>query len=237
MKRFFDVELESLRTHLLQMGDRAIEQTRLAIRALVEADLALADKVIAADDEIDKLEVQIDDEAIRYMTLRGPVAGELRLVIVGMKASHDLERVGDEATNIARRTRKLAIEPKLELYTDIPRMANIALEMLRDALDCFINEDEQKALEIIRRDPQVDNINRLVYRRLTSYMIEKPETIARSLELMFISKSLERIADHATNIAEEMIYLSKGKDVRHSEEVRKESAPIGESSSPFGKVS
>src|SRR5690349_2768500 len=97
MKRFFDVELESLRTHLLQMGDRAIEQTRLAIRALVEADLALADKVIAADDEIDKLEVQIDDEAIRYMTLRGPVAGELRLVIVGMKASHDLERVGDEA--------------------------------------------------------------------------------------------------------------------------------------------
>jgi phosphate transport system protein len=236
MKRFFDVELESLRTHLLQRGDRAIDQTRLAIRALIEADLALADKVIAADDIIDKLEVQIDDEAIRYMTLRGPVASELRLVIVGMKASHDLERVGDEATSIARRTRKLAIEPKLELYTDIPRMANIALEMLRDALDCFINEDEHKALAIIRRDPEVDNINRLVYRRLTSYMIERPETIARALELMFISKSLERIADHATNIAEEMIYLTKGTDVRHSEEVRKESAPIVESVNPFGKI-
>jgi phosphate transport system protein len=236
MKRFFDVELESLRTHLLQMGDRSIEQTRLAIRALVEADLGLADKVIAADDEIDKLEVQIDDEAIRYMTLRGPVASELRLVIVGMKASHDLERVGDEATSIARRTRKLAIEPKLELYTDIPRMANIALEMLRDALDCFINEDEHKALAIIRRDPEVDNINRLVYRRLTSYMIERPETIARALELMFISKSLERIADHATNIAEEMIYLTKGTDVRHSEEVRKEAAPRLDSSTPFGKM-
>ncbi len=217
MKRFFDTELESLRTHLLQMGDRAIEQTRLSLRSLMEADLALADKVIATDDDIDKLEVQIDDEAIRYMTLRGPVASELRVVIVGMKASHDLERVGDEATNIARRARKLAIEPKLELYADIPRMANIALEMLRDALDCFVHDDEQKALAVIRRDSEVDNINRLVYRRLTSFMIEKPDTIARALELMFISKSIERIADHATNIAEEMIYLAKGKDVRHTD--------------------
>ena len=217
MKRFFDSELESLRTHLLQMGDRSIEQTRLALRALMEADLTLADKVIATDDDIDKLEVQIDDEAIRYMTLRGPVASELRVGIVGMKASHDLEREGDEATNIARRARKLAIEPKLELYADIPRMANIALEMLRDALDCFVHEDEQKALAVIRRDSEVDNINRLVYRRLTSYMIEKPDTIARALELMFISKSIERIADHATNIAEEMIYLAKGKDVRHTD--------------------
>lgn len=217
MKRFFDTELESLRTHLLQMGDRSIEQTRLSLRSLMEGDIALADKVIATDDEIDKLEVQIDDEAIRYMTLRGPVASELRVVIVGMKASHDLERVGDEATNIARRARKLAIEPKLELYADIPRMANIALEMLRDALDCFVHDDEQKALAVIRRDAEVDNINRLVYRRLTSFMIEKPETIARALELMFISKSIERIADHATNIAEEMIYLAKGKDVRHTD--------------------
>lgn len=220
MKRFFDAELEALRTDLLQMGDRAIDQTRRAVRALAEGDLALADKVIAADDEIDKFEVKIDEEAIRYMTLRGPVASELRLVIVGMKASHDLERVGDEATSIARRARKLAIEPKVELYADIPRMANIALEMLRDALDCFVNEDEQKALAVIRRDPEVDNLNRLVYRRLTSYMIEKPETIAWALELMFVSKSIERIADHATNIAEEMIYLVRGKDVRHSEEIK-----------------
>jgi phosphate transport system protein len=231
MKRFFDAELEALRTHLLQMGDRAIDQTRRAIRALAEGDLALADKVIAADDEIDKFEVQIDEESIRYMTLRGPVASELRLVIVGMKASHDLEHVGDEATSIARRARKLAIEPKVELYADIPRMANIALEMLRDALDCFVNEDEQKALAVIRRDPEVDNLNRIVYRRLTSYMLEKPDTITWALELMFVSKSLERIADHATNIAEEMIYLAKGKDVRHSEELKQAVQP----SPPAGK--
>ncbi len=228
MKRFFDSELESLRMHLLQMGDRAVEQTRLSLRSLMEANIALADQVIATDDEIDKLEVQIDDEAIRYMTLRGPVASELRVVIVGMKASHDLERVGDEATNIARRARKLAIEPKLELYADIPRMANIALEMLRDALDCFVHEDEQKALAVIRRDAEVDNINRLVYRRLTSFMIEKPDTIARALELMFISKSIERIADHATNIAEEMIYLAKGKDVRHTDVTKTQPPAISE---------
>ena len=232
MKRFFDAELENFRSHLLQMGERAIEQTRLAMRALADGDIPLADKVIAADDELDKFEVQIDEEAIRYMTLRGPVASELRLIVVGMKASHDLERVGDEATGIARRSRKLAIEPRLELYADLPRMAKIALEMLRDALDCFVQEDEQKALSVIRRDPEVDNLNRLLYRRLTSYMIENPDTIARALELMFISKSLERIADHATNIAEEMVFLSKGQDIRHSDIGKQDLLPTTESNPP-----
>ncbi|HVT71681.1 MAG TPA: phosphate signaling complex protein PhoU [Lacunisphaera sp.] len=232
MKRFFDAELENFRSHLLQMGERAIDQTRRAMRALADADIPAADKVIAADDEIDKLEVQIDDEAVRYMTLRGPVASELRLIVVGMKASHDLERVGDEATSIARRARKLAIEPRLELYADLPRMTNIALEMLRDALDCFVQEDEVKAIGVIRRDPEVDNLNRLLYRRLTSYMIENPDTIARALELMFISKSIERIADHATNIAEEMVFLSRGQDIRHSE-VTKTVAPPGATTPPL----
>jgi phosphate transport system protein len=227
MKRFFDAELESFRSHLLQMGERAIDQTRLAMKALTDADLALADKVITSDDELDQLEVQIDEEAIRYMTLRGPVASELRLIVVGMKASHDLERVGDEATGIARRARKLAIEPRIDLYADLPRMAKIALEMLRDALDCFVHEDEQKALSVIRRDAEVDNLNRTVYRRLTSYMIENPDTIARALELMFISKSLERIADHATNIAEEMVFLSKGQDIRHSDIGKQDAPPAG----------
>jgi len=160
--------------------------------------------------------MQIDDEAVRYMTLRGPVASELRLVIVGMKASHDLERVGDEAMSIARRVRQLAIDPKGELDAEIPRMTAIALEMLRDALDCFVLEDEQRALAVIRRDAEVDHLNRLIYRRLTGDMIEQPDTIARAIELMFVSKSIERIADHATNIAEEMIYLAKGKDIRHA---------------------
>lgn len=221
MKRFFDTELETFRSQLILMGETSIRQVRDAIKALVDADVGLADRVIAADDELDLLEIQIDDEAIRYMNLRAPVATELRLVIVGMKASHDLERVGDEATSIAKRSVRLAAEPPLKPYVDIPRMAGIALEMLRDALDCFLDGDADKALSVCRRDAEVDQINKQLYRELTSYMIEKPGTISRALELMFTSKSIERIADHATNIAEEMIYLAKGKDVRHSDEVKK----------------
>lgn len=221
MKRFFDAELETFRSHLLLMGERATEQVRLALKALVESNISLADQVIAADDEIDKLEVSIDDEAISYMNLRAPVATELRLLIVGMKASHDLERVGDEATNIAKRVVKLAAEPPLKPYVDIPRMAEIAVEMLRDSLECFLQADTEKAMAVVRRDAEVDLINKQLYRELSSFMIEKPGTISRALELMFISKSIERIADHATNIAEEMIFLAHARDVRHTEEVKK----------------
>ena len=227
MKRFFDAELESFRSHLILMGEKSMEQVRRALQALVDRDISLADQVIAADDEIDKLEVGIDDYAIRYMNLRAPIATELRRVIVGMKASHDLERVGDEATNIARRAVKLSAEPPLKPYVDIPRMAEIAVEMLRDSLDCFLNGDAQKALAVVQRDNEVDAINKQLYRELSSYMIENPETISRALELMFISKSIERIADHATNIAEEMVFLMQAKDIRHSEELKKGSALAG----------
>ncbi len=221
MKRFFDSELESFRSQLLQMGEVALRQARDAMRALVEGDLALADQVIAADDELDRFEVKLDEEAVRYLNLRAPVASELRVLIVGMKASHDLERVGDEATNIARRVAKLTAEPPLKPYVDLPRMAQIASEMLRNALDCFLQDDEAKALAVVQRDAEVDLINRQLYRELSSYMIENPATISRALELMFISKAVERIADHATNIAEETIYLTRGRDIRHSSETRK----------------
>ena len=227
MKRFFDDELETFRSHLIMMGEKAMEQVRRSLKALVDSDISLADQVIAADDEIDRLEIEIDDEAIRYMNLRAPIATELRLVIVGMKASHDLERVGDEATNIARRAVRLSAELPLKPYVDIPRMADIALEMLRDALDCFLNGDAKKALAVVQRDSEVDAINKQLYRELTSFMIEKPDTISRALELMFISKSIERIADHATNIAEEMIFLVQAKDIRHSEEIKKGGALAG----------
>ena len=221
MKRFFDSELESFRSNLIKMGETSIRQVRDAVKALVEGDVALADRVIAADDEIDNFEIQIDEEAMRYMNLRAPIASELRLVIVGMKASHDLERVGDEATSIAKRAIKLSAEPQLKPYIDLPRMVTMALEMLRDALDCFLQVDENKAIAVCKRDAAVDDINRQLYRELTSFMVENPATISRAIELMFISKSIERIADHATNIAEEMIYLSQGKDVRHTSEIKK----------------
>jgi phosphate transport system protein len=210
---------------LILMGETAIEQARRAIKALVEADATLAAQVITADDELDRLEVRMDDEAVRFMNLRAPIASDLRLVIVGMKASHDLERVGDEASSIAKRAIRLSAEPPLKPYIDLPRMANIALEMLRDALDCFLNGDVQKAIAVCHRDTEVDLLNKQLYRELSSFMVENPGTISRALELMFISKSIERIADHATNIAEEMIFLAKGEDVRHTEQVKKVTGP------------
>ncbi len=222
MKRFFDSELENFRSNLIRMGETSIRQVHDAVKALVEGDVALADRVIAADDEIDNFEIQIDEEAMRYMNLRAPIATELRLVIVGMKASHDLERVGDECTTIAKRAVRLAALPPLKPYIDIPRMADIAIEMLRDALDCFLNGDTDKALAVVRRDSEVDAINKQLYRELSSYMIENPATTSRALELMFISKSLERIADHACNIAEEMVFLAKAQDIRHREELKKD---------------
>ena len=225
MKRFFDGELETFRSHLILMGETSIRQVRNAMKALVDDDVDLAQAVIAADDELDSLEVKIDDEAVRYMNLRAPVASELRLVIVGMKASHDLERVGDEASSIAKRAVRLSAEPQLKPYIDLPHMATIALEMLRDALDCFLNGDVEKAVAVCHRDAEVDLLNKQLYRELSSFMVEAPATISRALELMFISKSIERIADHATNIAEEMIFLAKGQNVRHTEQVKKNSSP------------
>ncbi|MCC6415219.1 MAG: phosphate signaling complex protein PhoU [Opitutaceae bacterium] len=215
MKRFFDAELETFRTHLIKMGETAITQMQDAMKALAEADIGLADRVIARDDELDDLEIQIDEEAIRYMNLRAPVASDLRLVIVGMKASHDFERVGDEATGIAKRTKRLAAEPPLKPYVDLLRMAGLAARMLRDALDCFLHGDAAKAEAIIRRDTEVDALNKLIHLDLMGVMRDNPGAINRAIDLMFVSKSVERIADHATNLAEEMIYLAQGKDVRH----------------------
>ena len=221
MKRFFDTELETFRSDLLRMGEVAIRQVRDAIQALLTGDTVLAARVIAADDELDDLEKSIDTEAIRYMNMRAPVATELRLVVVGMKASHDLERVGDEATNIAKRAIRLAAEPPLKPYVDIPRMAGISIEMLRDALDCFVHADNAKAIAVVKRDKDVDAINNQLYRELSNCMIANPAATTRALELMFISKSIERIADHATNIAEEMVYLSDALDIRHDEALKK----------------
>ncbi len=221
MKRFFDEELNTLRSHLSLMGEKAIEQLRAAIKALVERDRGAAEEVRRNDDILDELEVKIDEEAIRFVGLRGPVARELRLVIVGMKAGHDLERVGDEANNIAKRAIKLVDERPVKEYVDIPRMAAMAEDMLRDALSAFFDGDEAKAIDVCQRDGEVDKINKQLYRELVGCISERPSTTTAAIELMFVSKALERIADHATNIAEEVIFLLRGKDVRHTDEIKK----------------
>lgn len=220
MKRFFHTELEDFRSNLVLMGEKAIELVRLSVRALEEKEVALCQEVLRKDDAIDELEVLIDNEGIRYISLRAPVATELRLLTVGMKVGHDLERVGDEACTIAKRTRRLlASEGGYDLL-HMPRMAEHAIAMLRDAIDCFLNGDIEGAKLIPPRDREVDNLNRENYQRLTEQLVSKPEQVERLLDLIFISKSLERIADHATNLAEEVIFLYRGDNIRHSEEIK-----------------
>jgi phosphate transport system protein len=215
MQRHFDQELGELKEKLLTMGSLASAATKNALRALVERDDSLAQKVEADDNELDRLEIEVDEMAIGLLA-KAPLATELRLITVAMKISHDLERVGDEATSIARRAAELNQEPQLKPYIDIPRMAAMGLEMLSDALDAFVNRNTEKARAVIPRDKEVDLLNKQLHRELASYMVERPTTITRCLALMVISKRLERIADHATNIAEEVVYLYEARDIRHT---------------------
>ena len=170
--------------------------------------------MIEDDSILDEFEKEIDVMAITLLS-KAPLAKDLRFITVAMKVSQNLERVGDEATTVCRRALELSQEPQLKPYVDIQRMAQTGLEMLRDAIDAFVTGDAEKARAIVPRDKEVDAINRQLHRELASYMIEKPTTITRALNLMVVSKSLERIADHATNIAEEVVYLFKAEDIRH----------------------
>jgi phosphate transport system protein len=216
MTRHFEQEMAALKQKLLTMASHAESALSNGIKALVDRNDDLARKVIADDSILDQFEIDIDEMAIALLALQGPLASDLRLITIAMKISHDLERVGDEATTIARRTIELSQEPQLKPYVDIPRMSNLAMEMLDGALDAFVNHNSEKARAIVPRDKEVDNINRQLHRELVSFMIEKPATITRCLNLMVISKCIERIADHATNIAEEVVYLYEGRDIRHT---------------------
>ena len=220
----FDQELAALKEKLLAMASLAEAAVNKAIKALVDRDDDLARGVKEEDSALDRFEIEVDEMAILLLS-KAPLATDLRLITVAMKISHDLERVGDEATTIARRSIELSQEPQLKPYVDIPRMAQMALEMLDDALDAFINRDPEKARAVIPRDKEVDVLNKQLHRELSSYMVERPATISRCLNLMVISKSLERIADHATNVAEEVVYLYEAKDIRHMGKGSKKPSP------------
>ena len=208
MKRYFHEELEDVRSHLMLMGEKAVESVKLAMQALLESDVALADQVMKSDDVIDDIEKQIDDEVVRYVSLRAPVARDLRLLFVAIKASHDLERVGDEASNIAGRTKKIIAQGlPIDAVARVPRMCELAIIMLDDALRSFIQEEETLAYSIVGRDKEVDTINRENFKEFVELMKSDPANVAACTEMVFISKSFERIADHAKNIAEEVFYL------------------------------
>ena len=217
MQTHFEQELGELKNKLLTMASHAETAVTNAVKALMNRDDALAQKVDEDDVILDQFEMEIDEISIQLLS-KAPLASDLRLITVAMKISQNLERVGDEATKIARRARELNEEPQLKPYVDIPNMAKIALGMLKTALDSFVNRQPENARKIIPRDKDVDSLNKQLHRELASYMVEKPNTITRCLNLMVISKSLERIADHATNVAEEVVYLCEARDIRHGGE-------------------
>jgi phosphate transport system protein len=208
-------EMNKLKETILAMASHSESAVARAMRALVERDDALALKVQEDDNIIDQFEIEVDDIALHLLT-KAPLATELRFITVAMKISQNLERVGDEGCSIARRAHDLGQEPQLKPYIDLPRMATMALEMLRDALTAFVERKPELARTVIPRDKEVDDLNRQLHRELSSYMVERPTTISRCLALMVISKCLERIADHATNIAEEVVYLYEARDIRHA---------------------
>lgn len=207
-------EMNTLKQTILAMASHAEIAVARSIRALVERDDALAKQVIEDDNILDNFEIQADDVAI-HLLAKAPLATDLRLTAVAMKISQNLERVGDAAVTIARRSIELGAEPQLKPYVDIPRMSSMSLEMLKESITAFIRKEPLRARNVIPRDTEVDNLNRQLHRELASFMVERPTTISRCLSLMTISKSLERIADHATNIAEEVVYLYEAVDIRH----------------------
>jgi phosphate transport system protein len=215
--RQYEEELRGLRAGLLKMGGLVEGQIADAVEALVQRDTALARQVVERDQEVNRMDVESDERCIRLLALHQPTASDLRFITTGLKITTDLERIGDNAVNIAERAIELNDEPQVKPYVDLPRMADIAQSMVKDSIDAFMRQDTELADQVIDRDDEVDALNRQVYRELLSYMAEEPATIARATRILFVSKNLERVADHATNIAEMVVYMVKGRSIRHME--------------------
>ncbi|HEX2694930.1 MAG TPA: phosphate signaling complex protein PhoU [Acidobacteriota bacterium] len=215
MERPFDDELKGLKEKILKMAAYAEESITFAIRCLKERNEGLVSEVMRREESINHLEIEIDELCMRLLALRQPMAADLRFITSAMKISGDLERIGDQAVNIIERTIELLRHPQLKPLIDIPRMADLAQNMVRDSIRAFINRDDRLALDVCERDDQVDQLNEQVFRELLTYMMQDPETITRAVDLILVGRHLERIADHATNIGEDVIYMVKGKTIKH----------------------
>jgi len=214
-RHHFEEELQALKNRLLTMGALVEERVHQAVRSLIDRRLEEAEAVIAADKEVNDLQIDIDDRCLKLLATQSPLAVDLRLITAAMKINADLERIGDQAVNVAENVIKLLPQPPLKPLIDIPRMAELAQQMTRDALDAFVKKDPALARDVLRRDDEVDSLKDQVFRELLTYMMADPGTIQRALSLILISRNIERIADHATNIAEDVIFLVEAKDVRH----------------------
>jgi len=216
MQRHFHEELEALKQTLLAMGGLVEDQIRRVMRALLERDDALAQEVIDRDQQVNAYDVEVDETCVSLLALHQPAAGDLRFITTAMKIVTDLERIGDQAVNIAQRVLELNREPQLKPYIDLPRMAEKAQHMVKESLDAFVARDTALARKVCDEDADVDALKEQLFRELLTFMMEDPKTIPRAIRLILISRFMERVADHATNIAEMVIYLVDAKMVRHT---------------------
>jgi phosphate transport system protein len=216
MQRHFHEELEGLKQTLLAMGGLVEDQIRRAMQALLERDDVIAQDVIERDRQVNAYDVEVDEQCVNLLALHQPAAGDLRFITTAMKIVTDLERIGDQAVNIAQRALELNREPQLKPYIDLPRMADRAQRMVKESLDAFVAGDTALARRVCAEDAEVDALKEQIFRELLTFMMEDPRTVSRAIRVILISRFMERVADHATNIAEMVIYLVEGKMVRHT---------------------
>jgi phosphate transport system protein len=216
MQRHFHEELEALKQTLLAMGGLVEDQIRRVMKALLERDDVMAQEVIERDRQVNTYDVEVDEQCVSLLALYQPAAGDLRFITTAMKIVTDLERIGDQAVNIAQRVLELNREPQLKPYIDLPRMAEKAQRMVKESLDAFVARDTALARQVCGEDSEVDQLKEQIFRELLTFMMEDPRTIPRAIRVILISRFMERVADHATNIAEMVVYLVEGKMVRHT---------------------
>ena len=216
MQRHFHEELEALKQTLLAMGGLVEDQIRRVNTALLERDSAVAQDVIERDTQVNTYDVEVDEKCVELLALHQPAAGDLRFITTALKIVTDLERIGDQAVNIAQRVLELNREPQLKPYIDLPRMAERAQRMVKESLDAFVARDTELARQVCAEDGAVDDLNHQIFRELLTFMMEDPKTSPRAIRLILIARFLERVADHATNIAEMVIYMVDSKMVRHT---------------------
>jgi phosphate transport system protein len=220
--RAFENQLAKIRATILEMGGLVESQIAQAMRALVDRDEAIARATIARDHTVNRFDVEVDDLCLKTLALHQPAARDLRLITTALKITTDLERIGDLAAQIAERALELAAELPVKPYIDLPRMADFARDMVHRSLDAFVREDAELALAVCNSDDAIDKLHEQLFRELLSFMVENPQTISRAMRLLFVSKSLERVGDHATNIGEMVIFMVKGRDIRHLDAVPRE---------------
>jgi phosphate transport system protein len=216
MQRHFHEELDALKQTLLAMGGLVEDQIRRVMTALLERNGELAQEVIDRDRQVNAYDVEVDEQCVNLLALHQPAAGDLRSITTAMKIVTDLERIGDQAVNIAQRVLELNRDPQLKPYIDLPRMAEKAQRMVKESLDAFVARDTDLARQVCGKDAEVDALKEQIFRELLTFMMEDPRTIPRAIRVILISRFLERVADHATNIAEMVVYLVEGKMVRHT---------------------